>query len=136
MHRARRSSPVWSRRRGHRSIRDKAAALGLVEENKVGLFHDKAFLALTGERILYGSRNWRDRPKDLRNAGPASDFTVHWVDEDYGAGTDVRDRLLDFGGGAWRIDRVGIRAMKQDTAAKHNVEPFFAALGAQAQQIT
>ena len=46
---------------GAEIVRDKAAELGLVEEDKVGQFHDKTFLALTRGRILYGSRDWRDR---------------------------------------------------------------------------
>ena len=120
---------------GAEIVNDKAAELGLAEENKVGQFQEKTFLALTQGRILYGSRNWRDRPKKLLHAAPASDFAIHWVDEDYGAGTLLRHLLLDFGGGAWRTDRVGLRAMKQDVATKHNVEPFFAALGERAHQI-
>lgn len=120
---------------GAQVVQDRAADLGLVEENKVGMFEDKTFLALTGDHILYGSRNWRDRPKKLLHTAPASDFQIHWVDEDYGAGTHLRHLLLDFGGGAWRTDRVGLRAMKQDTAKKHNVEPFFAELGDRAHQI-
>lgn len=120
---------------GTEVLRKRATELGLEDDDKVGQFHDKTFLALTPDRILYGSRNWRDRPKDLLHVAPASDFVVHWVDEDYGAGTHLRHLLLDFGGGAWRTDRVGLRAMKQDTAAKHNVEPFFGALGGRARQI-
>lgn len=120
---------------GTEIIRDKAAELGLNDDDKVGLFEDKTFLALTRGLILYGSRNWRDRPKKLLHSAPADDFAIHWVDEDYGAGTHLRHLLLDFGGGAWRTDRVGLRAMKQNTAAKHNVEPFFAALGERAHQI-
>ena len=66
---------------------------------------------------------------------PASGLAVHWVDDDRGSGNRFRHLLLDFGGGAWRTDRVGLRAMKQDVATKHNVEPFFAALGERAHQI-
>ena len=120
---------------GAEVIRDKAAELGLVEENKVGQFQEKTFLALTSDHILYGSRNWRDRPKHLLHSAPASEFALHWVDEDYGAGTHLRHLLLDFGGGAWRTDRVGLRAMKKDVTARNNVEPLFAALGERAHQI-
>lgn len=120
---------------GTEIIRNKAAELGLADDDKVGQFQDRTFLALTTDQIVYGSRNWRDRPKHFLHAAPAGDFQVHWVDEDYGAGTHVRHLLLDFGGGAWRTDRVGLRAMKQDTAKKHNVEPFFAELGDRAHQI-
>ena len=121
---------------GTEVVRATASELGLVEENKVGLFEERTFLALTGGRILYGSRNWRDRPKKLLHSAPVSELTIYWVDEDYGAGTHLRHLLLDFGGGAWRTDRVGLRAMKKDVAAKHNVEPFFTALGGRAHQIS
>lgn len=120
---------------GTQHIRERATELGLVEENKVGQFQEKTFLALTEGRILYGSRNWRDRPKALLHSAPGDAFAIHWIDEDYGAGTHLRHLLLDFGGGAWRTDRVGLRAMKQDVATKHNVEPFFATLGGRAHQI-
>lgn len=120
---------------GAEVVGNRAAELGLVEEGKVGRFEDRTFLALTQGLVLYGSRSWRDRPKRLLHSAPASDLTIYWVDEDHGAGTHLRHLLLDFGGGAWRTDRVGLRAMKQDVAAKHNVGPFFTALGGRAHQI-
>lgn len=116
-------------------IRRKAAELRLEDDNKVGQFQDRTFLALTDDQIVYGSRNWRDRPKHFLHAAPAGDFQLYWVDEDYGAGTHLRHLLLDFGGGVWRVDRVGLRAMKQNAAKKNNVEPFFAELGERAHQI-
>ena len=116
-------------------VRGKAAQLGLVDENRVGLGESATFLALTETRILYGNRNWRNRPNRLLHAAPADQFAVHWVDEDIGAGNHFRHMLVDFGGGAWSIERVGLRALKRDVAAKHNVGPFFAALDGRAHQL-
>ena len=88
-------------------IRERAAQLGLAEEDKVGLLHE----------------------------APASEFAVHWVDDDIGSGNRFRHLLSDFGQGAWRTDRIGLTALGRDMGASTNTEEFFSVLGDRAQQI-
>ena len=122
---------------GREIIRERTTELGLAEENKVGQFVTETFLALSDERVFYGSRSFfRNRPKDLLHEAPASDFAIHWVDDDVGAGNRFRHLLLDFGGGAWRTDRIGLAALGRDQSKATNLDEFFSALGERSHQIT
>ena len=117
-------------------IRERAAQLGLAEEDKVGLLQETTFVALSQQRVFYGTRSsFRNRPKDLLHEAPASEFAVHWVDDDIGSGNRFRHLLSDFGQGAWRTDRIGLTALGRDMGASTNIEEFFSVLGDRAQQI-
>ena len=121
---------------GTEALRDLAQRLGLDDANKVGLMVESTFLALTDQRVLYGSRSsFRDRPKDLLHAAPLSGFTVYWIDDDIGAGNRFRHLLLDFGDRAWRTERIGLTALKKDMSHRTNVHEFFEALGDRARPI-
>ncbi len=118
------------------AIREVASQLGLEDENKVGFLVSNTFLALTGQSVFYGSRSsFRDRPKDLLHQAPLSDFTLYWVDDDIGSGNTFRHMLLDFGGGAWRTDRIGLTALKKDMSHRTNVHEFFEVLGDRAREV-
>lgn len=118
------------------AVRDLAQQRGFDDADKVGFMVESTFLALTDQRVFYGSRSsFRDRPKDLLHAAPAADFALHWVDDDLGSGNRFRHLLLDFGDGAWRIERIGLAALGKDQSHRTNVHHFFEALGDRAHQI-
>lgn len=121
---------------GTEALRAVAERLGLRDDDKVGFMVTETFLALTDRRVFYGSRSgFRNRPKDQLHVAPGADFSVHWIDDDIGAGNRFRHLLLDFGGGAWRTDRIGLSALGKDLSASSNVHHFFDALGERAREI-
>ena len=121
---------------GTEAIRDLVQQLGLDDANKVGFMVSTTFLALSDQRVFYGSRSSvRNRPKDLLHEAPASAFTVHWIDDDTGAGNRFRHLLLDFGEGAWRSDRLGLTALNRDLSRHSNLHEFFEVLGERAHPI-
>lgn len=115
---------------GPEALRELAAQRGLDDAHKVGFLVESTFLALTDQRVLYGSRSsLRNRPKDLLHAAPSSGFSLTWVDDDRGAGNRFRHLLIDFGDGAWRIERTGLTALNKDLSGHTNVHHFFDAVG-------
>lgn len=121
---------------GPELLREIASERGLDDDRKVGFLVEASFLALTDQQIFYGSRSsFRNRPKDLLHVAPASGFSLHWVDDDRGAGNRFRHLLLDFGDGAWRIERIGLTALNKDMSHRTNLHEFFEALGDRAHPV-
>lgn len=108
--------------------------LGLADAAKVVAGESTTFLAVTQTQLVVGSRSSvRNRPKDLVVAAPLTDVGVHWFDAG-GGPNSFRHWVIDLGGGSWRTDRTGLKALGRETKTATAADEFVAALGDRAVQ--
>ncbi len=101
---------------------------------ETSLIRETTFSALTDRRLILGTRSgMRNRPKDLLHSAAVDAVTVHWFDDDEGAGNRFRHFVTDFGDGTVRTDRAGLTVMGRPTTS--NADAFVDALGDRARQI-
>lgn len=108
--------------------------LGFADDAKVTVGESGTFLAATQTRLIVGSRSSvRNRPKDLIVAAPLTDVRVHWFDATVSSNW-FRHWVIDLGGGRWRTDRTGLKALGRETQIAPVADEFVAVLGDRAVQ--